>query len=207
MSDFKHEFDTTTAKTRLAVMIEMDYLEDSSRGYSEMVTLTRLHDRVHQGEHLSNDDLTTVVALSQKLGITETKMVQVVAGASRSFGSVVLSRPLGGYYTKISLPYLVYHFDTLQTVWDENPIEFCEIATIPARGGSLDSHRISRCVGVSLNFPATGFSGIMDMLVKTTWECQILELRSPVIRDLDCLYLHRRLQGKWPNLKKIVKGK
>lgn len=209
MKGFARELATTVCRDRLSVMVECDHNDDKGLAV-EQSALTRLHDRIHGGERLSKDDLAMVRTLSEKLGIKDTKTLNLLAGARTGFRAlrqqIILSRPLGPYYTKISLDYSVYHHDNAEQIWDEQPIEFAELSMIPACGADLETHRLSRCIGVSFQFDTNGFNPILKLMTEMVLFCTTLELRNPGITPQQLGVLKMRLAGKWPNLQHVVRG-
>jgi hypothetical protein len=206
--DFQITTPTTHFRDRLAVMVEADFNDE--RGLAvEQTTLTRLHDACHKGEGLADEQWKMVRDLMSQLNIGDTKTVTLVAlairGAEyRTFRTrqVILSRPLGPYYTKISLDYISYHLDALEKLWDENPIEQCELSMIP--GGlefrDLDSHRIARCEEVSLQFENVGFNEVLALLTEVQWGCRVLEIRNPSLTQQQKEAMKLRLKHRFTSL-------
>lgn len=201
---------TGSYKDRLAVLIECDYNDENHPELSDQTELTRLHDALHSGFKLDFNALTMIRSLSEKLGIQSEKRIQVAGARTRSafirFHQVILSRPLGPYYTKISLPFECMVNDAIDELWDSQPIEFAEFSMIPTGHPLLSSERIARCVGVSLQFEQSGFNHILYALSQVTWHCTTLELRNHDLTPQQFSVLALHLSGKWPNLRHITRG-
>lgn len=202
--------ETTTYRDRTAVMVECDALDDEGR-LSDQVTLTRLHDAIQRGECLDDYARATIGELSSKLGIQQTKKVGVSQdilarrGIRQAHGTIFLSEPLGPYHTKISLSFNFYTSPEVCKAWDENPIEACEITMIPG-GVSVDnfrSHRLNRCISVSLHWAQPVFSEAFSLLMSLNLEnCRVLELRNLQMNESKAKVLKQRL--KWPRLANIL---
>lgn len=205
---------TTSYKDRLAVMVEADYNEEQGGATAKVVRLTRLHNELHSGVALDENTQETIRTLTKELGVQNPKSVSVSQDTNRGRRGqrqqVILTDPLGMYHTKLSMDFTAYRLPDVCKLWDANPIEAIEVSMIPGRCmvDDLASHRLGRCLAVTLHFVEPSFTKVFNLLVNPRIRlatCRVLELRNITMTESESAILKKRLN--WPSLQNITNGK
>lgn len=207
---------TTTFKDRLAVLVEADYNDESGGEIQQKwATLTRLDNERHSGVAQDENTQKIIGVLADTLQRKASKQVFVSTESFRRLNrrpvrqQGILTDPLGPYYTKLSMDFGIYGTEEVNAAWDTNPIEAVELSMIPVgvTTDKLRSHRLSRCMAVTLHFQSPSYSDVFSLLLNLgiKLDCRVLELRNITATEAMLTILKNRLQ--WPSLQNIITAK